>query len=151
LQAEKQRTKPSNRERTVTNRAPPRRGFTLVKLLSVVAILAILAAIAVPSYQSYVRSARLTDGQASLQRIMLEQEKWRSNHSAYTASLNDLGVTSTSADGHYTITLSGATGTGYTATATATGSQASDTTCSPMTLAVNGANVTTGPGSCWKK
>ncbi|MFB1490679.1 MULTISPECIES: type IV pilin protein [unclassified Thiocapsa] len=135
----------------MTLRTPPRRGFTLIELMIALAIVAILTAIALPSYQSYIQSARRTDGQASLQRIMLEQEKWRSNHPTYTATLSDLGVTSSSADGHYTLALSGTSGTGYTATATATGGQANDAACADMTLEVDAADVTTGPAGCWKQ
>jgi type IV pilus assembly protein PilE len=135
-------------------------GFTLIELMITVAVIAVLAAIAIPSYQSYTLGARRVDGQASLQRILLEQEKWRSNHSTYASTLSDLGITSSSsAEGYYTITLSSVSGTGYTAAATPTGTQAADTACNPMRIIVNGANIANVSGAsttqdadrCWKR
>jgi type IV pilus assembly protein PilE len=128
-------------------------GFTLLELLIVVAVISILAAIAFPSYRSYTLTARRVDGQASLQRVLLEQEKWRANHATYASSLTDLGMGSGSADGHYTLALSGVTGTGFTATATAAtgGSQTADTACAAMTLTLNELTVTNAPAACWRQ
>ena len=130
----------------------PSRGFTLIEIMIAVAIVAILAGIALPSYQEYVRNSRRVDGQNSLQQLMLAQEKIRSNNDKYTTALGDLGVSGTSADGHYTIAITSADGTGYVATATATGDQAKDTTCATMTLTLtNGVNLAKTPAACWKK
>lgn len=128
-------------------------GFTLIELMVVVAIIGILAAIAYPSYTSYIQNSRRADGQGALQRIVLEQEKWRANHTTYTETLSDLGIAPSSPEGYYTLALSGANGTGYTATATATGAQANDTQCASMTMVVSlgGATITTNPSTCWKK
>ena len=129
-------------------------GFTLIELMIAVAIVGILAAIAYPSYTSYVQNSRRADGQGALQRIVLEQEKWRANNTTYSSTLANLGFSgTTSAEGHYNLSISSATGTGYTATADPTGVQANDTTCDPMTIVVSngGATITTNPSSCWKK
>ena len=126
------------------------RGFTLIELMIAVAVVAILAAIALPSYQDYVRRARRSDGKEALLRVQIEQEKWRTNNSSYTSTLSDLGLTSPSVEGYYTIAIAaGANGISFTATATATGSQASDSGCTPLTLTVAAAGETKGPAGCW--
>lgn len=128
------------------------RGFTLIELMIAVAVIAILAVIALPSYQRYVLEARRVDGQNALQRIQLAQEKWRTNHNSFAASLTDLGLGNTSDEGHYTLSIVSASATAYTATASATGAQASDTACATLQLALsNGVNMATTPTGCWKR
>jgi len=129
----------------------PQQGFTLIEIMIVVAILGILASIALPAYTQYIREGRRVDGQASLSRIEVAQEKWRVSNPAYTETLSNLGVASTSADGHYTLSVSGASATAYTATATATGTQASDTVCASMTITLASGSTTRAPAACWKK
>ncbi|HJV25671.1 MAG TPA: type IV pilin protein [Aromatoleum sp.] len=128
-----------------------RSGFTLIELIIVVVIVAILAAIAVPAYQQYVRKARRSDAKEALLRVQIEQEKWRTNHTLYTQNLTDLGLTTATSQGYYTIgiTAGSATATAFTATATGTGTQASDTGCTTMTLLVSGGAETKSPTSCW--
>lgn len=134
----------------------PRRagGFTLIELMVVVAVVGLLAVVAVPGYQDYVRKARRADGKAALLRIQLQQEKWRAGHLTYGADLAAIGVSATSTDGHYTLTLSGATEAGYTATATAGTRQSGDkvgaTSCATLTLVANGNEATFSPEACWK-
>lgn len=129
------------------------RGFSLIEIMIAVAIIAILAGIALPSYQEYVRTSRRVDGQNSLQQLMLAQEKYRSNNTSYASSLTELpGIQASSADGHYTIAITSANGSGYAATATATGDQAKDSACATMTLTLtNGVNLAKTPAACWKK
>ena len=52
-------------------------GFTLIELMMVLAITGILASMALPSYQAHIRKARRMDAQAGLQRIQMEQTRWR--------------------------------------------------------------------------
>ncbi len=127
-------------------------GFTLIELMIAVIIIAILAGIALPAYQDYVRKARRADAHDSLMFIHNLQEKWRANNPQYSGSLADIGFTgAASADGYYSLALSGASATGFTATATAQGAQASDSGCTSITLTVSAANPrgAKAPASCW--
>ena len=138
-------------------------GFTLIEVMIVVAIVAIIATIALPSYQDSVRKSRRADAVLALQRIQLEQEKFRAECPTYasnvagTRTCNGLGLAlaTSSSDGYYTLNLPAVVNatTQYTATATAvTGtSQASDTGCTVLTLAVDGLTLTRTPAECWMR
>lgn len=142
-----------------------RGGFTLIELMITVAIVAILSAIAYPSYLSYVRKGNRTDARSLLQAASLAQEKWRLNNAAYTANTTDLvppcpnsgTCYSASSNGtqHYSLAISGASGSAYTLTATAvTSIQQGDTSpvdCTVITYAVSGTSITYTPNGCWGK
>ena len=160
-----------NRTRTDTRQCD--RGFTLVELMVVIAIVSIIAAIALPSYQQSVRKSRRADAVLALQQIQIGQERLRAECSSYAAGLaaarncvpetpasNRLAFRNSLADGtgisddrFYTVALSNVTPTGYTATATAVAgtSQASDTGCTPLVLAVDGLTLTRTPAECWTR
>ena len=124
-------------------------------MLVVLTIIAILAAIAVPSYQDHVRQSRRIDGQAALLNLQLAEERWRANHLAYSASLSDLGLGSSSSENHYTlaITSGSVSATAYVATASArSGSpQAGDSDCATLTLSQSGNQTSMTPAGCWRK
>ncbi|MGI9154922.1 MAG: type IV pilin protein [Rubrivivax sp.] len=141
-------------------------GFTLIEMMIVVGILAIVVAIALPSYQQSVRKSRRADAVLALQQIQIGQERLRAECSSYAAGLaaarvcdaatpanNRLALPTTSPDGYYTLALTGVTATGYTATATAVAgtSQADDTGCTVLTLAVAGLTLTRTPAECWTR
>lgn len=142
-------------------------GFTLIELMVVVAIVGILASVAYPSFMSQIQKSRRSDAVAALSAVQQSQERWRANNPSYattnssltTASPNGLGLTSTTAGGYYSISISENSTTGcttsscYTATATAVSgkSQANDTGCTTLTSSVKGGNLTNGPAACWSK
>lgn len=130
-------------------------GFTLIELMITVAIVAIIAAIAIPSYDNYVREARRADAQISLVRAAQKQEQYHSINSGYATSLADLGLSSASAEGFYSLALTN-TGcnSGYVGcfqiTATATGPQSSDSSCATLSLDQSGTRSSTGGADdCW--
>ena len=143
------------------------KGMTLIELMVVVVIIGILVAIAYPSYLSSIRKSRRADGVAALSTVELAQEKLRANcpffgqvlgGAANVCGANGAGSTiqapTTSSDGRYTISLAGASGTGYAATATGVADQANDNvggvTCT-LVLTVSAANPggLRTPAACW--
>lgn len=133
-------------------------GFTLIELMLVLAITGILASMALPSYQAHIRKARRMDAQAGLQRIQMEQTRWRAYHDNYTSQLTDLGLQSSSPQNHYQLNITEATTNGFTAQAQALGDQARDLDCQPMqlrllnsTTILSSANAGSDTGRCWKQ
>jgi type IV pilus assembly protein PilE len=143
---------------------PTWHGFTLIEMMVVVAVIAIVVAIALPSYQESVRKSRRADAVLALQQIQVAQEQLRAECTSYAAGLaaarvcdaatpgnNRLALPANSADGYYTLALTGVTATGYTATATAVGLQADDAQCPNLVLQVAGAALTRTPAQCWTR
>lgn len=115
----------------------------------VVVIIALLATIALPSYLDHERKSRRADAIARMSQFQQAQERWRSNNATY-GSLTDIGVAATTADGHYSLSMTASpTATSYGVLATATGAQASDTNCKYLALTMSGGNTTlaSGPNS----
>jgi type IV pilus assembly protein PilE len=129
------------------------RAFTLIELMVGVAVVGILLAVAVPGFQSQMQKSRRVDAMNALATAQQAQERWRGNNISYAASLATLGLGAATADGYYTLAVSGASATGYTLTATAVAgkSQARDTACSALKLTVVRGDATTGPAGCWSK
>ena len=131
-------------------------GFSLLELMIVVAILGILATIAYPSFRDQIRKSRRSDAYSAVSSILLLQEKYRANHATY-GTLAQIGAAASSADGHYDLSVSGQTASGYTVQAAAVsgGSQAGDqeagTSCATLTVTVAGSNQTHAPAACWRK
>ncbi|MGC9456318.1 MAG: type IV pilin protein [Halothiobacillaceae bacterium] len=123
-------------------------GFTLIEVMIVVVVVAILAAIAYPSYVNYVIRAERSDAREALLSIHLAQEKWRANNPQYAADLGTLGLSTTSPEGHFTLSVGSASATGFVATAARVES-GRDPDCSPMTLTVGTGGETRSPADCW--
>jgi len=81
------------------------KGFTLIELMIVVAVIGILAAVAYPAYQDYVIRSKRGDAMNALAAVRIAQEKYRANNAAFTNSLSELGLSSSSPDGYWTIEL----------------------------------------------
>lgn len=138
-------------------------GFTLIELMIVVVVVAILASIAVPAYQDQMREARRSDGQVALLKIAMEQEKFRANCPEYADQLAGtrecdtsggsyiLGLSTSSPESYYTLSITQGTPTEFTAQAQALGDQVNDdadgTSCSTLTLDESGNKM---PAACWQ-
>lgn len=62
-----------------------RAGFSLFELAVVLIIVAVLAAQAMPAYQQHVIRARRSEAQAVLLRLMMQQERFHTQHNTYIA------------------------------------------------------------------
>lgn len=124
------------------------RGFTLIELMITVAVIGILAAIAIPSYQSYVREARRSEGTSGLLEMQSLQERWRLNNTTYGTAVNLATVGALPTSTYYGFAVTANTATAFTLTATAQSSQTSDTGCTSLTINQAGART---PIACWKK
>jgi type IV pilus assembly protein PilE len=143
-------------------------GFTLIELSIVVLVVGILAAMALPSFLDQVRKARRADAMDALEKVQLEQAKFRANCPHYADGLANVaslatcaasnilwpywdGGTETSAEQYYTIDLVSAATTTFSAKATATGKQASDTDCTPFLIDQDGPVVDDSNRKCWRR
>lgn len=158
---------------------PKSRGFTLIELMVVVVVIAVLAAIALPSYLAQVRKSRRSDAITTMNTVVLNEERWRTNCPSY-ATFADSTCTSAGAafmsqptSSYYTFALSNVGASAYTVKATAQGGQAKDkqfgvacgtlyyafgadttvdSACSLSgTAATAAGNVTQCPAKCWGK
>ncbi len=128
----------------------------MMELMIVLAIIGILAMIVMPSYTDYVKKSRRADAHAALTKMMLDQEKFRTNNPNYTTTIGSGGLNWGTGDitrTYYTIAITAADASSFTATATATGAQVSDaeggTSCSTLTIAVTAGGDTRTPAACW--
>jgi len=145
------------------------RGFTLLELMIVVAVIAILAAIALPSYFNQVRKSRRSEVEAAIQAVALAEERVRGDCASYksVSAAADWTATTTGCSSsvtlggnpytssYYTLSIAGASATGYTISAAPVGSQANDksfgTTCGTLSYALAAGTVTKSPVDCWAK
>jgi type IV pilus assembly protein PilE len=140
-------------QRIACNRPSDSRGFTLVEVLAALVVLGVLLSVALPTFTGSLRKSRRSDAVAALSAVQQAQERWRSVHPAYasnsdltvaaSASQPGLGLSASTASGHYGIAISDNDPIGYTVTAsvTSTGAQAGDSACASMGVRVSGGNI----------
>jgi type IV pilus assembly protein PilE len=127
-------------------------GFTLLELMIVVAIIGIIAVVAYPAYTSYVKEARRSDAMAALLAAQLEQEKYRSSNTTYAANTTTLGISATSQEGYYNVSVASADGVSFVVTAAPTGLQTGDD-CGTFAVDENGPDYsgTYADAQCWQR
>jgi len=130
------------------------KGFSLIELMIVVAVIGILAAVAYPAYQDYVIRSKRGDAMNALAAVRIAQEKYRSNSTAFTSSLGDLGLSTDSPDGYWTISIPSAS-TGFVAVAIP---EHTDTQCPMFAVDRDGRNssytsgaLTSADSDCWER
>jgi type IV pilus assembly protein PilE len=136
-------------------------GFTLIELMIALVVLSIVAAFALPSYQQSLRMAKRADAFFALANVKDAQEIDYNNQAAprsYTKELANLGLSATSRDGLYDLTISACDGGTLSdcfevrATAREDGSQWGDADCRWLSLDSLGRRDS-GPDSeaCWRE
>jgi type IV pilus assembly protein PilE len=129
------------------------RGMTLIELVIVVAIVALLATVAIPSYRQFLLRSHRAEAKSALLNLAAAQEKFYLQNNTYTEELADappdgLGLTATTVNGHFTVTIDDADADSFTATATAAGGQAQDSHCASFTINQAGTRTATSD-DCW--
>lgn len=136
------------------------RGVTLIELMVIVAVVAILGSLAVGSYRSYLIRAQRTEARMALLRIQAAQEKFflQKNRYADNSELSlsppaGLGISTTTQNGNYTLTIPAATYSKnrYRAVATATGGQTKDiAACRTLSIDQDGNREPAANPECWR-
>ncbi|MEM1439928.1 MAG: type IV pilin protein [Pseudomonadota bacterium] len=117
--------------------AMKRHGFTLIELLLVVGIIGLLAAVAVPGWQAQRDRSQRTDARAWLIRLGNDQQAYFVRHGQYATDLRGLGfdtATAATPGGHYRLSVSATTATGFTLRATRIASDREANRCAWYTL-----------------
>ncbi len=114
-------------------------GFTLVETMIATSIAGVLASVAYPSVAGALQKVRRSEALVAMMQLQQVEERWRSASARY-ATLAEVGLPAVAAGGHYQLTVSGATGSGYVAVAQAIGAQSGDRQCRYMKLAIDAGN-----------
>ena len=123
------------RGRHESARAGHNAGFTLLELMIVIAVIAILAAIVLPSYQNAVYKGRRADGTTALLDLANRMQRYYGDNNTFaTATIANVGASTTSPQGHYTLSIAAQAVNTYTIQAAPVGAQAGDAKCGTLTL-----------------
>ena len=68
-----------------THHANRRRGFSMIELLIAMVIIGVLASVAMPAWHDHVIRTRRNEAQATLFRLMLQQERYFTQNGSYLA------------------------------------------------------------------
>jgi type IV pilus assembly protein PilE len=133
-------------------------GFTLVEVMVVVVVIAILTMIALPAYNESVRKGRRSEAFVALTAVQQAQERYRGSNTEYADTMTELGASTTTPNGYYTISVEapaaddGTISNGYVAIATAVSgtTQADDAACSTVAVRLLGGTLSYAGcgGSC---
>ena len=127
-------------------------GFTLIELMIVVVIIGIISMIALPSFQASMAKGKRTDAKTALMESSSRMEQYYLDNKTYTTTLSDIGVSTTSPDGYYALSVVTPDGSCpiascYILKAEAQGGQATaDADCADMQLNSVGSKT---PSACW--
>lgn len=125
------------------------KGFTLIELMITVAIIGILSSIALPMYNDYLTRVSRGDCTNALERMAGKQEELvlRMNGGNYASAVTNIGGSGTKSN-YYEVSVVSSSASGYVlqCDAVAGGPQASDATCTTMTLSSTGLK---SPAECW--
>ena len=99
------------------------RGFTLIELLMVVVIIGILVSVLIPRWSSTRERAFLASMKSDLRNLLVAEETYYGDNVTYTTSLSSIQYAMSQG---VTVTITGATGSGWSATA---GHTATSRTC----------------------
>lgn len=126
-------------------------GITLIELMVVVVIVALLASVAYPAFRDQTLRAGRAEGRTALMELASRQEQYILDNRTYTNDLALLGMTATTENDKYTLSVTQASASAFTARATPQGGQADDTDCAALTITSAGARSATGPdgADCW--
>jgi type IV pilus assembly protein PilA len=95
------------------------KGFTLIELLIVVVIIGILAALAIPKFANTKEKAYIASMKSDLRNLATAQEGYLANYVTYAGTLTNLDFITSPGN---TITITGASASGWSATAKSNGS-----------------------------
>ncbi len=132
------------------------KGFTLIELMITVAIVGIIASIAVPNYFEYVKRTARTEAITALLDAANKQEQYFVDNREYTEELADLGVSTTTENGFYTISaeVDNASSTFEFKAIPKSGPVLNDKECTSLTLTdtgLKGSEGTADKSTCWGK
>jgi len=128
------------------------RGFTLIELMIVLTVVGILAAVAIPTFNAQMRKSRRSEMIAELQRLTLEQEKWRASNVSYGSTVQVVPGTMA----NYDVAYSNLSATRFTLTATAkvgngqNYDSAGGSSCATLSIDSTNGTQSKSPAACFK-